>query len=237
MDSRIKLGIMQPYFFPYIGFFQLLNAVDKYVVFDDVNFINKGWINRNYILSNGAKIPINLLLSKASQNKHINELTVIHDAHHKKKLLRSIEMNYGKAPYFNDAYPVIKGIISNSESALGLYLFDQLKTLCGYMQITTQLLLSSEIDKDVSLKGEDKILEICGILNAGAYYNAIGGTALYSKERFAENGLELRFLKTDEDLEYKQFDGAFVSNLSIIDVMMFNSVEEIRSLLDKFTLI
>ena len=237
MDSKIKLGIMQPYFFPYIGYFQLLNAVDKYVVYDDVNFIKGGWINRNYILANGQKTLINLLLNGASPNKHISELTVRHDEIHEKKLLKTIEMNYGKAPFFNDAYPVIKSIITDSECALGLYLLNQLKKLCEYMQITTQLILSSEIDKDVSLRGEDKILDICRVLNAGTYYNAIGGTALYSKERFVENGLELRFLKTNENLEYKQYGGEFVPNLSIIDVMMFNSVEEIRSMLDQYTLI
>lgn len=237
MEAKLKLGIMQPYFFPYIGYFQLLNAVDKYVVYDDVNYINRGWINRNYILASGDKLLINLLLNGASQNKHINELTVIHDEKHEKKLLKTIEMNYGKAPFFNDAYPVIKSIITDSECALELYLFGQLKKLCEYMQIKTELFLSSEINKDVSLKGEDKILDICRVLNVGTYYNAVGGTALYSRERFTENGLELRFLKTNEDLEYKQYGGEFVPNLSIIDVMMFNSVEEIRSMLERYTLI
>lgn len=237
MSDKIKLGIMQPYFLPYIGYFQLLNAVDMYVVYDDVNFIKGGWINRNNILVNGKRTFINLLLNDASSNKRINEITIKHDGIHEKKLLKTIEMNYGKAPFFNNSYPVIESIINNSENNLGMYLFDQLKKICAYLEIKTDLVLSSNIHKNISLKGEDKVLDICKALNADTYYNSVGGIELYSKERFKKSGLSLCFLKTMEDLKYKQYNNDFVPNLSVLDVLMFNSVEQIQELLEQYMIL
>lgn len=232
-----KLGIMQPYFLPYIGYFQLLNAVDTYVVYDDVNFIKGGWINRNNILVNGKKTLINLLLNEASPNKLINEITVKHDCVHQKKLLRTIEMNYSKAPFFNNSYPVIESIINNPKENLALYLFDQLKIICAYLGIKTELVLSSNIQKNNALKGEDKVLEICKVLNADTYYNSVGGIELYSKDNFKKSGLSLCFLKTNKDLKYKQYNNDFVDNLSVLDVLMFNSVEQIRELLKQYVIL
>lgn len=232
-----KLGIMQPYFFPYIGYFQLLNAVDVYVVYDDVNFIKGGWINRNSILVNGKKTFINLLLNEASPNKRIMDITVKHDSIHEKKLLKTIEMNYGKAPFFKASFPIIEKIISDPEENLALYLFEHLKKICEYIGIRTELVLSSNIDKDNSLKGEDKVLEIFKLMNAGTYYNSIGGIELYSKENFEKNGLPLCFLKTKEDIKYRQYNNDFTPDLSILDVLMFNSVEQIHDMLDQYVIL
>lgn len=232
----MKLGIMQPYFFPYIGYWQLINAVDKYVIYDDVNFIKKGWINRNRILCNGKDLMINVLLNKISQNKLINEIYLIEESVWKDKLIKTIANNYKKAPYYEEVMPIILDIILNKEKNLALYLAYLIKTLSIYIGIETKFLLSSQISKDNTLKGEEKILEICNKLNADTYINAIGGMEIYSFDEFRKNGINLSFLKTN-DIYYKQFNNEFVPNLSIIDVMMFNSKEEIKIMLDDYTLI
>lgn len=231
----MKLGIMQPYFFPYIGYWQLMNAVDKYVVYDDVNYIKGGWANRNNILVDGKPHRINLLLKKASPNKLFNETEILHDFD-EKKLLKTISIAYAKAPYYNEVFPLITQILNNTEICLSKYLIDSFKIINQYIGITTDLIVSSELKKDCSLKGEDKVIHICKLLNADEYYNAIGGTELYNRERFAENNIELHFLKTN-DIIYPQFKNEFVPNLSIIDVMMFNSKEQIKNMLEEFTLV
>lgn len=232
----MKLGIMQPYFFPYIGYWQLINAVDKYVIYDDVNFIKKGWINRNRILCNGKDLMINLLLNKISQNKLINEIYLIEETLWKDKLIKTIENNYKKSPYYKDVMPVILDIIMNKEKNLALYLMYSIKALSMYMGIETKFLLSSQIYKNNNLKGEEKILEICNKLDADIYINAIGGMELYSFDKFKQNGIDLFFLKTNE-IAYKQFNNDFLPNLSIIDVMMFNSKDKIKEMLDDYILI
>ena len=234
MDNKCKVGIMQPYFLPYLGYFQLMNAVDKYVVYDDVNYIKGGWINRNHILANSVSTRINLILREASPNKLINEVGVMHN---NTKLLKTLSMAYSKAPYFKAVYSVVESIITYEEDNLGLYLYHQFAELCKYMQIDTELILSSSLNKDCSLKAEDKVIHICGILNAGEYFNSVGGLELYSKERFRENGMELHFMKMKSDVTYKQFNDTFVPNLSIVDVMMFNSVEQIHELLTQYELL
>lgn len=233
----MKLGIMQPYFFPYIGYWQLINAVDRYVIYDDVNFIKGGWINRNQILLNGGAKMINLKMSGSSPNKLINEVQVSQDALYTQKTLRCIESCYKKAPYFYEAFAVIEDILTwQEEKSIAKHLEYSIRKICAYLSIHTELVVSSTINKDNSLKGQDKVISICKILGADQYYNAIGGQKLYCYQDFAQQGIKLRFLKSLE-VTYPQFGGEFVPNLSIIDVMMFCSIEKIRSLLMQYELI
>ncbi len=227
---------MQPYFFPYIGYWQLINAVDKYVIYDDVNFIKGGWINRNRILMNNEPKLINLKMDGASPNKLINEVGVSNDVIFIKKNIKTIENLYKKAPYYQTAYPVIEDILYYNEGNLAQHLEYSLRKVCDYLSIKTELLVSSKINKNTNLKGQDKVIEICKLLKANEYFNAIGGQELYSVNDFAKEGIELRFLRTGS-IKYKQFDNDFVPNLSIIDVMMFNSVEEIKEMLENYELI
>lgn len=231
----MKLGIMQPYFFPYIGYWQLMNTVDKYVIYDDVNYIKRGWINRNRILMNDEPHIINLKMNGASQNKRINEIYVSDDNVYKNKLIKTIEHCYKKAPLFDKAFPILEEIIHYDEEILSLYLENLIKKIAEYLEIKTEIVLSSNIEKDNNLRGQNKILKICKHLGAKEYYNAIGGVGLYSPGEFESNGIKLRFLKT-EAIEYKQFKNKFVPNLSIIDVMMFNSKDEIRNILGRYSL-
>lgn len=234
--SQKTIGIMQPYFFPYIGYWQLMNAVDEYVVYDDVNYIKGGWINRNRILSNGEPMYFNVQLSKASPNKKINEIDIFDDPRLSKKLFLTLERCYKKAPYYDDVYPVLENIFSKMNGNLAQFLFLSISEICRYIGITTKLILSSELEKDTSLAAEAKVIDIVKRLEGTKYLNAIGGQELYSKEHFSNNGIELSFLKTGE-IVYPQYGDDFVPGLSIIDVMMFNSKEQIHELLSNYELV
>lgn len=233
----MKLGIMQPYFFPYLGYWQLMNAVDKYVIYDDVNFIKGGRINRNTILLNGQPHQINLRLLKASPNKLINEISVLPDKIARTKLLKTITAAYGEAPYFSQVYPLLEAVILSDEDNLAEFLANSFRLINQYLEIKTELILSSGIDKNVSLKAKEKVLQICQLLNADDYCNSIGGLDLYDKESFAEKGISLHYLKINEDISYTQFNNDFLPNLSIIDVMMFNSVDKIQEMLNMYELV
>jgi len=226
---------MQPYFFPYIGYWQLINAVDKYVIYDDVNFIKGGWINRNRILMDGEAKMINLQMRGASPNKLINAVEVSGDIIYNKKLLKTIENCYKKAPYFLNAFPIIENIITQDNKNLAKYLEYSIRQICEYLSISTELMISSTINKNNNLKAQDKVIEICKIIGAEEYYNAIGGQELYSYEDFAYQNIKLRFLKTEE-IKYNQFNNEYAPNLSIIDVMMFNSKEQIKKMLNRYEL-
>lgn len=215
---------MQPYFFPYLPYWKLISKVNKYIIFDDVNFIKKGYINRNNILLNDSSYTLTVPLSKISQNKKINEIETSDDEKQKHKLLKTVETSYKKAPYFKEVYPFVEQFLLSKDKYVITPLIEQIKSICSYLQIETEILISSEIKKNERKKGEDKVIDICKILNATTYVNAIGGRELYSKEKFANNGIELKFLASDVFV-YKQFNNSFVPNLSIIDVLMFNSKE------------
>ena len=229
----MKVAIMQPYFFPYIGYFQLINAVDEFVIYDDVNFIKQGWITRNTILVNKKRYNLTLRVESASSFKKINEITI---GKNNKKLLKTIEQEYKKAPYFNIVYPIFKEILLSSENNLSKFLILSLRKIADYLQIDTVFRISSEIDKNDELKGQDKVIAICQQLKATNYINAIGGIELYDKISFSRHQIELSFVKTIT-IQYAQFDDVFTPWLSIIDVIMFNSVDETKLLLNKYDLV
>lgn len=226
----MNIAIMQPYLFPYIGYFQLVNAVDLFVLYDDVTYIRKGWINRNYILDKGRKQLITLQLKGASQNKLINEIEV---GNNRKKLLKTISGSYAKAPHFKAVFPVVELCLKFDEPNLSLFVSNSLKEISNFLGITTKFIVSSNLIKNNKLKGQDKILHICDLLNADKYINAIGGSALYGTESFKNNHIDLHFMKTSK-IVYKQIGNSFVPNLSIIDLLMFCSVDEIHRFLSMY---
>lgn len=233
-----KIAIMQPYLFPYIGYWQLMNAVDTFVSYDDVNYINRGWINRNNILSNGAPRLITLSLEKASQNKLINEINICTEHKNRASFLQMIYTSYKKAPFFAKVYPIIEDVMLNPEKNIAKFIFASFVKIADYLGIRTELLVSSEIDKDNSLKGDDKISQMCQILNATHYINPIGGMAIYDPYKFSSKNIDLSFIKTDfSRIFYRQFNNDFINGLSIIDVMMFNSVQQVKEILSFFDLV
>lgn len=224
---------MQPYFFPYIGYFQLIRAVDTFVIYDDVNYIKQGWINRNRILMNGKDHIITMQLKRASSFKKINEIEIIGDHD---RLISVIRHAYTRAPFFNEVFPMVSNLLLYSEKNLAGYLVHLIESLVGHLEIEVNLLVSSQIQKDAALKGEEKVLDICQRLGASSYINAIGGQELYSRTNFKRNRLKLNFIET-RPIDYKQFNHPFVAWLSIIDVMMFNAKKDIVKMLDKYVLI
>lgn len=224
---------MQPYFFPYIGYFQLINCVDKFVIYDDVNFIKGGWINRNNILLNGEKSFLNIQMIGSSSYKKINEIK-IHES--KIKIINKIENAYSKAPFFSDILPLLNKIILYNSEELSSYLINSILLISEYLEINTEFLVSSEIEKDNNLKGQDKVIDICKRLNASVYVNAIGGMDLYCNDDFLKKNINLKFIDT-KNIYYKQFNEKFTPNLSIVDVLMFNNKEKIIKLLNNYTII
>ena len=229
----MKLAIMQPYFLPYIGYFQLISAVDRFVIYDDVNFIKQGYINRNKILGNNKSQTFTVDLKRASSNSLINEIEIGNNC---KKIIKTIKQNYSKAPFFKDAMPLIEDILNNPEKNLARFVGSSLQKISKYLQIDTVFYYSSELEKNCELKAQDKVINICDNLNASHYLNAIGGQELYSKDTFKENKIKLNFIKTNLQ-PYQQFEQEFIPCLSIIDVMMFNSPELINKMLDNYKLI
>ena len=218
---------------PYIGYFQCMAAVDTYVVYDDVQYIKGGWVSRNNLLIGGKKQMFTIILKGASANKLFNEIEIGDDF---KKFERLLQFNYSKAPYFNDIMPILHDIFVYEDKNLGHFLWNSFRRLFAYLEIDTNIVLSSEIQKNCTLKGKEKVLDICHNLGADTYYNAIGGQELYDKAYFKQNGVELYFIKTN-NIVYKQFKEPFEPNLSIIDVLMFNGKEGTKKLLNEYTLV
>jgi hypothetical protein len=230
----MKLGVMQPYFMPYIGYFQLIAAVDIFVVYDNIKYTKKGWINRNRILMNGEDLIFSLPLKNGSDNLDIlnRELSSTFD---RRKLLRQLNGAYSKAPYFNETFQLLKRIINCEHTNLFQYIHYSLTEICSHLGIDTEIRISSDIVADHTLKGEERVLNLCQTLGAKTYINSIGGIDLYNKDVFSSFGITLRFLKSNPIL-YKQFETAFVPWLSIIDVMMFNPVKQINEYLMDYEL-
>jgi hypothetical protein len=232
----MTIAIMQPYIFPYIGYFQLINAVDKFIIYDDVNFINKGWINRNNILVGGKPLLFTIPLKDASQNKLINEVAVLKTEAWQKKLLKTVQQSYQKAPYYGKVFVLIEEIVNLDVETIYQLTFEALKRTCNYMEIKTEIVPSSTIYQNTHLKGQERILDICKQEKADHYINPIGGMELYDKEKFEKEGIKLDFIKSVSS-PYTQFKNAFVPWLSIIDVLMFNDPEQIREQLKAYELI
>lgn len=223
----MKVAIMQPYFFPYIGYYHLLSAVDAFVIYDDIKYTKKGWINRNRILVNGSDVIFSIPLKKGSDSLAIAERELSPDFD-RVKLLRQLEGAYIKAPHFKEVYPLIEKIILNKEDNLFKFIYNSISLTCNYLGIGTKILISSEINIDKNLKATDRVIAICKALKGDTYINAIGGVSLYSKEEFKSYGLELNFIKSNS-IVYKQVDNDFIPWLSIVDVLMFNALDLIRS--------
>lgn len=237
-----SVAIMQPYFIPYLGYFQLIAAAGTFVVYDDVQYIPRGWINRNRVLNQGRPQFITIPLAKASQNKRISELSLAQTGQWQKKTLRTVRSAYGRAPWFAEVLPLCEAIVGNPEPRLVGFLQHSLALLCSALGIATRFVKASELVKAAEpdavdpLRGTARILAICKHVGANAYINPIGGTELYSSADFLQEGIKLSFLKSTPP-EYRQYAGAHVPSLSIIDVLMFNGIAQTREWLASYQLL
>ena len=227
---------MQPYFLPYIGYFQLVAAVDLFVIYDNVKYTKKGWINRNRILENGKDAVFTVPLRRDSDFLDIRDRRVS-ERFDRTGLQRRVRQAYRAAPFFEPSFALFQRIVEHADTDLFGFLQHSIVEVCGYLGIQTKIVASSELPVDHSLQGESRVISMCRSVGASVYINPIGGLDLYSRERFAEQGIELRFQKPHE-IRYPQFDDTFVPWLSILDVMMFNPLPEIRRFLtDRFELL
>lgn len=236
--KEMKLAIMQPYFLPYIGYFQLLHLVDKFVVYDNIEFTKKSWINRNRILSYNGEQKFSIPIKKESDYLNIVDRHLSIDyIKYNQKTLRNISAVYQKALHFDKIFPILESIfLFKEQENLFEFILFSLKKIKMLLQINTDIIISSEVDIDHELKGRDKVLSICKAVGADHYINAIGGRELYNKEDFAKEGIKLNFIST-LPIVYKQFKNEFIPSLSIADVLMFNSIDRIQLMLNEFELI
>lgn len=237
-DSKLKkIAIMQPYFFPYLGYWQLIGAVDIYVVFDDVNYIKRGWINRNKIrLSSGKESYIRLPISKASQNKLINEHEISDFDCAKSTIFKTLEYNYKKHPFYSAGMDLVEKIFSKAKTNLSDFLFYQIQLISDYFCFDTKIVRSSELKNNKDLSSQDKIIDIVKLLKGSQYINAIGGMSLYNSVEFAEEGIDLKFLKPFLPY-YNQGFSDFIPSLSILDIVMNCDQKDIITMGNSYELI
>lgn len=217
----MKVAIMQPYFLPYIGYFQLIGSVDLFILYDNIKYTKKGWINRNRMLKNGNDVMFSLPLQGASDFLDVRDRKLAVDFN-RDKLLSQISGAYRRAPYFTKTFPLIEKIVRYEENNLFNFIHNSIVKICEHLGIVTEIRVSSEISITHSLKNQDKVLALCESVGADTYINPIGGIECYSRDEFLARCIELKFIKS-KPFKYTQFDEDFISWLSIIDVMMFNS--------------
>lgn len=218
---------MQPYFLPYIGYFQLINSVDLFIVYDNIKYTKKGWINRNRMLQNGKEVMFSLPLKRDSDYLDVCKRGLAAEFN-RDKLLNQFKGAYQRSPYFEQTFPLVKQIVLCDESNLFRFLYHSIEKTCEHLGITTAIRVSSDFAIERDLKNQDKVLALCQATGASTYVNAIGGIELYSKDTFSGRGIDLKFIKS-KPFEYPQFGDMFVPWLSIIDVMMFNSLEAVKT--------
>ncbi|TNE47791.1 MAG: hypothetical protein EP344_19415 [Bacteroidetes bacterium] len=232
----MKIAIMQPYFFPYIGYFQLIHAVDKFVVFDDVNFIKKGWINRNRILVQQQPAMFTIPVKNVSQHRTIRDTALADDPKWKVKFLRTLEMAYKKAPCFGTIFPMLENLLAGQYTSIAELNLAGIRLVCSYLHIDTALIDSSSRYNNAQLKAQHRILDICRQEGAGTYVNAIGGQELYDLHYFAQHQVQLFFL-SPEVTSYTQGGTEFHPYLSMLDTLMHLEAPAIRQKLGEFQLI
>lgn len=225
-----SVAIMQPYFLPYLGYFQLLAAVDTFVVLDDVNYINQGWVNRNRLLLNGAPHTFTVPLRSASQNKLICDIELVSENNWRHKLTRTIQQSYRRAPCYSQVYPLLLEVVNYPAIRLADFLLHSISQIIKYLALEVEMVSTSRVYKNENLRGQDRILDICNREQADLYLNPIGGLNLYDRATFLEQGIQIKFLRS-LPVNYQQGKGDYVPWLSIIDVLMYNELPEVRKML------
>ncbi len=226
----MKLAIMQPYFFPYAGYFSLVAAVDRFVFYDDVQYIKNGWINRNRILIGGAPKYITVPLRHASASSHIDEVAIADGAGWKRKMIESLRHSYGGARYFGQIDDLVRGVVMAQFDRISDMAKASVCAVARYLELPADFVQTSTDYGNSNLQGVERVIDICRRESADAYVNLPGGRALYDEAQFAEEGIALRFVEPAA-LPYPQFSESFQPFLSIIDVLMHNPPDRVRSML------
>lgn len=217
----MRIAIMQPYFFPYLGYFQLIHAVDTFIYLDDVAFIKKGWIHRNRLYFNKKTYLFSIPIKNISQHKSIRETTVSDPefSHWKKKFFSSLCSFYKKQPYFNEGFEIVNSVFETPFNSIAELAINSIKITCDAVGLNIPRKCSSEIETIHGIKKENLIIEICRIYNCDVYVNPPGGVLLYRKEMFAKHGISLRFIQPNLQA-YPAENRDFVPGLSVLDALM-----------------
>ncbi|WP_239537954.1 WbqC family protein [Dyella mobilis] len=235
VDRRI--AIMQPYVYPYIGYFQLINATDFFVFYDDVNYIKRGFINKNNILLNGEKFSFTIPIANASQNRLIKDTHLLADDRWKDTLIKQLIHAYKKAPYFNEVMASIIEVIEQPHASIADMAITSIASACNYLDLQFTHAKSSDFSPETQgMEKSERLVAIAKKAGGERYVNSIGGMELYSKDAFTEKGMNLSFLESG-NIEYRQFDDAFLPRLSIIDVMMFNHAEACKDFCSRYSIV
>lgn len=212
----MKLAVMQPYLFPYIGYFQLIYAADLFLIYDDVSYIKQGYINRNNILSTNGTVRFTVPVPGASRNKLISTLTFSVNV---EKILKTIAQSYSKAPYFDYVFPMIQRILELEDRKIATVCQKSYEEIFSYLGLEKKFKKTSELEYDRSASARDRLIALCHQFDAKCYINTPGGRKLYTKQDFTTKGIDLKFVDS-LPVEYSQGNVEFVPNLSIIDVLM-----------------
>lgn len=235
----MKIAVMQPYFFPYLGYFQLVRAVDQFVFFDDVNFIKKGWIHRNQILLHQAAHMFSIPLTKVSQNRKICDIELSDYQQWSKDFLRQLEYSYKKAPQFVNVFSWLATLFNEREyTHISQLAINSVAETFSFLGLEQRFIKSSELpyQREEGTTGQEKILSICKLLGSTTYINPKNGVDLYDNEVFRANNIDLKFIYMS-DISYPQFKkDSFVPYLSMLDVLMFNEPSTILEYLNQYTL-
>ncbi|WP_433885042.1 WbqC family protein [Pseudomonas vranovensis] len=226
----MKLAIMQPYFFPYVGYFDLIASVDKFVFYDDVNFIKNGWINRNRLYLSGDVRYFTVPLSGASSYSKICEVNIQPRQAWVRKLMESIRQSYAKAPNFTATFDLLRDVVEGEDVSIAGLAQRSIRKSVERLGFSTAFVESSSIYGNSHLSGPERVLDICLQEHAEEYINPSGGRALYDADYFLQSGIKLSFSSANL-VPYSQFDRPFSPGLSIIDMMMFNEFERCRELI------
>lgn len=232
------ISIMQPYAFPYIGYFCLIEESDIFVFYDDVNYIKRGWINRNRILINGHPHSFTIPLSKASQNELICNIRTHSFERFKRKFLKQIHRTYRKSPYYEIGYEYIHDVLSADHGSISDVAVRSVEKFYEMIGANKKFVRSSACFPHTrGMTRPDRLIEITKLLHSDSYVNSIGGTELYGKDYFANKGVNLSFVRPNLK-SYKQAGARdFVAGLSIIDVVMNNDIEDIKEHLQSYELV
>jgi len=234
MLENKTIAIMQPYFLPYIGYWQLIHAVDEFVIYDNIQYTKKGWINRNRYLLNGKDRYFTLPLKKDSDYLDIRQRCLSDEIGTESKgILRRLESAYKNAPYYAEVKQLLELCFIQNDQNLFNFIFNSIQFVIQYLQINTKIIISSQVDIDHSLKNKDRVVALCKSLGSNHYINLSGGIDLYDKNDFHREGIVLSFLKP-RPFEYKQYNNEFIPWLSIIDVLMFNAPDQINRILENY---
>ncbi len=233
----MSVAIMQPYFFPYLGYFQLVQAADHFVFYDDVMFIKKGWINRNRILMQGNDFLFSIPLEKQSQHKSIRQSTVAYGAEFPSKWLQQIESAYKKAPHFQEVLELIHRVIQEKPASIADLAAKSVMETWTYLGLEQKFYMSSELKTKPDVDRALRLIHITQELGDSHYINAVNGQALYDKPFFAAQGVQLDFLSPKLQPYPQGNQSEFMAGLSMIDVLMWNSREEVIQQVKNFDLI